>query len=336
MKRCFFRVRGGGQCTFAMEFVTGDDEHNCRLDAALASLLPDYSRTVLKGCISGGKVSVDGTVVTKASFRVSSGQHVSLELPERVAVKALPQDLPLEIVYQDADIAVINKGAGMVVHPGAGVPDGTLMNAMLCHFPQTAALPRAGIVHRLDRDTSGLMVTALSQAACTGLTAAIAAHRVLREYEALAEGLIISGGTIETFIGRDPCNRTRMAVMPEGIGREAVTHYRVMERFRAHTLLKLRLETGRTHQIRVHMASIGHPLLGDRQYGSSSTRLLPKAPEQLNAAMRSFRHQALHASHLEFVHPVSGQALSFDAPAPRDFHQLVELLREDLKQHGED
>lgn len=319
-----------------MEFLIGDDEHHSRLDAALASLLPDYSRTMLKGSIADGKVTVDGRVVSKASFRVSSGQRISLELPEREALRARPQDLPLEIVYQDADLAVINKSVGMVVHPGAGVHDGTLMNAMLFHFPQTAALPRAGIVHRLDRDTSGLMVAALSQAACLGLTAAIARHQVLREYEAIVEGLIISGGTLETYIGRDPFCRTRMAVTPEGTGRQAITHYRVMERFRGHTLLKLRLETGRTHQIRVHMASLGHPLLGDRQYGRSNVKLLTKATEQLNESLRNFRHQALHASHLEFVHPVSGESLGFNAPPPEDFRRMVELLREDFKEHGED
>ena len=248
---------------------------------------------------------------------------------------AKPQDLPLDIIYQDDDILIINKPINFVVHPGAGIKDGTVMNAVLYHFPQTSSLPRAGIVHRLDKDTSGLMVIALSQLAQQVLTKAIAKHDVVREYEAIAEGQITAGGTIDAPIGRDPHVRTKMAVMPEGIGREAVTHYRVMERFRAHTRLRLRLETGRTHQIRVHMASIHHPLLGDNQYGGKRLKMLPGASEELANMLRNYRHQALHAVHIEFAHPKTKEMMSFDVPIPEDMSKLIDLLRKDCKEHGD-
>ena len=206
---------------------------------------------------------------------------------------------------------------------------------LLYHFPQTSSLPRAGIVHRLDKDTSGLMVIALSQLAQQVLTKAIAKHDVVREYEAIAEGQITAGGTIDAPIGRDPHVRTKMAVMPEGIGREAVTHYRVMERFRAHTRLRLRLETGRTHQIRVHMASIHHPLLGDNQYGGKRLKMLPGASEDLANMLRNYRHQALHAVHIEFAHPKTKEMMSFDVPIPDEMSTLIDLLREDYKEHGD-
>lgn len=312
-----------------------DEFHNKRLDAALGGLIDTHSRSTLREYIDAGKVSLDGVITTKASIKVSSGQTVSVEIPDPEDLNALPQDLPLDIIYQDDDILVINKPINFVVHPGAGIKDGTVMNAVLYHFPQTASLPRAGIVHRLDKDTSGLMVIALSQLAQQVLTKAIAKHDVVREYEAIAEGQITAGGTIDAPIGRDPHVRTKMAVMPEGIGREAVTHYRIMEHFRAHTRLRLRLETGRTHQIRVHMASIHHPLLGDAQYGGKRLKMLPGASEELSSMLRNYRHQALHAVHIEFIHPKNKEMMSFDVPIPNDMNKLIELLREDYKEHGD-
>ena len=255
-------------------------------------------------------------------------------MDEPESLEALPEDLPLNIVYQDDDLIVINKPINFVVHPGAGVKNGTVMNAMLYHFPQTATLARAGIVHRLDKDTSGLMVIALSQVAQHHLVKAISKHLVVREYEAIVEGEITAGGTVDAPIGRDLHNRTKMAVMPEGMGREAVTHYRVMERFRAHTRLKLRLETGRTHQIRVHMSSIHHPLLGDAQYGGRRIKHIAGASEQLDQALNAYRHQALHASHIEFEHPVTHELLAFDAPIPDEMKNLLNLLREDYELNG--
>ena len=312
-----------------------DEFHNKRLDAALGGLIDTHSRSTLREYIDEGKVAVDGVIITKPSVKVSSGQTVTVEIPDPEDLDAKPQDLPLDIIYQDDDILVINKPINFVVHPGAGVRDGTVMNAVLYHFPQTSSLPRAGIVHRLDKDTSGLMVIALSQLAQQVLTKAIAKHDVVREYEAIAEGQITAGGTIDAPIGRDPHVRTKMAVMPEGIGREAVTHYRVMERFRAHTRLRLRLETGRTHQIRVHMASIHHPLLGDNQYGGKRLKMLPGASEDLANMLRNYRHQALHAVHIEFAHPKTKEMMSFDVPIPDEMSTLIDLLREDYKEHGD-
>lgn len=312
-----------------------DEFHNKRLDAALGGLIDTHSRSTLREYIDEGKVAVDGVVITKPSIKVSSGQIVSVTIPDPEYLDAKPQDLPLDIIYQDDDILIINKPINFVVHPGAGIKDGTVMNAVLYHFPQTSSLPRAGIVHRLDKDTSGLMVIALSQLAQQVLTKAIAKHDVVREYEAIAEGQITAGGTIDAPIGRDPHVRTKMAVMPEGIGREAVTHYRVMERFRAHTRLRLRLETGRTHQIRVHMASIHHPLLGDNQYGGKRLKMLPGASEELANMLRNYRHQALHAVHIEFAHPKTKEMMSFDVPIPEDMSKLIDLLRKDCKEHGD-
>lgn len=312
-----------------------DEFHNKRLDAALGGLIDTHSRSTLREYIDEGKVAVDSVVITKPSIKVSSGQIVSVTIPDPEDLDAKPQDLPLDIIYQDDDILIINKPINFVVHPGAGIKDGTVMNAVLYHFPQTPSLPRAGIVHRLDKDTSGLMVIALSQLAQQVLTKAIAKHDVVREYEAIAEGQITAGGTIDAPIGRDPHVRTKMAVMPEGIGREAVTHYRVMERFRAHTRLRLRLETGRTHQIRVHMASIHHPLLGDNQYGGKRLKMLPGADEDLANMLRNYRHQALHAVHIEFAHPKTKENMSFDVPIPEEMSELIELLRKDYKEHGD-
>ena len=317
-----------------LTLAVADAYHGSRLDAALGGLVDTHSRSVLKTFIDEGKVSVDGTVVTRPSCKVSSGQTLTVELPEPESLEAQPQDLPLDIVYADDDVVVINKPIGFVVHPGAGIKDGTVMNAMLFHFPKTASLARAGIVHRLDKDTSGLMVVALSERAQKKLIQEISKHAVIREYEAIAEGEITAGGTVDAPIGRDPHNRTRMAVMPEGLGREAITHYRVMERFRAHTRLKLRLETGRTHQIRVHMAYLHHPLLGDPQYGGRRLKMLQGASAELSLALRNYRHQALHASHIEFTHPVTGEPLAFDAPLPSEMEELLRLLREDTAVHG--
>lgn len=311
-----------------------DEFHNKRLDAILGGMIDSHSRSSLKTMIDNGHVKVDGVVVTKASLKIAAGQEIEIDIQEPESLDALPEDLPLNIVYQDSDLIVINKPINFVVHPGAGVKSGTVMNAMLYHFPETKALPRAGIVHRLDKDTSGLMVIALSQLAQHKLMKAISKHNVVREYEAIVEGELTAGGTVDAPIGRDLNNRLRMAVMPEGFGRDAVTHYRVMEHFRAHTRLKLRLETGRTHQIRVHMASIHHPLLGDTQYGGRRVKHLAGSSQELDQALNAYRHQALHASHIEFEHPITQETMSFDAPIPEEMSNLIALLREDYELNG--
>ena len=315
-------------------YTVTDDLHGKRLDAVLASFDDSNSRSTLGQFIKDGLVKLDGVVVTKSSTKVAAGQEIELTAPEREDLDAKPENIPLDVIYEDEDLIVINKPVGLVVHPGAGCKDGTVMNAMLYHYPQTASLARAGIVHRLDKDTSGLMVIALSKYAQIKLVRAISKHDVVREYEAICEGLITSGGTIEADINRDPYNRTRMAVVCDGMGREAITHYRVMEQFREHTLVKLRLETGRTHQIRVHMASIDHPLLGDMTYGGKRLKIMKGASVELTEALKDYRHQALHAAHIEFMHPIKGEMMSFDAPLPDDFTNLINLLREDEKVNG--
>lgn len=317
-----------------IEFIVEDNLHGKRLDQALGALVDTLSRSVLKTYIEDGLVSVDDVVIQKANTKLTMGQKITVQLKEPESTEVEPENLPLDIIYQDDDLIVINKPINLVVHPGAGIKNGTVMNAMLYHFPQTATLPRAGIVHRLDKDTSGLMVIALSQKAQKVLTKAISKHEVVREYEAIAEGLITSGGTIEASIGRDTHNRTRMAIMPDGIGREAITHYRVMEQYRAHTRVRLRLETGRTHQIRVHMASINHPLLGDTQYGGRRIKHLARASDELEKALMAYKHQALHAVHIEFTHPVTGEELSFDCPLPDEMQNLMNLLKQDARDNG--
>ncbi|MGL4792327.1 MAG: 23S rRNA pseudouridine(1911/1915/1917) synthase RluD, partial [Aeromonas jandaei] len=230
------------------------------------------------------------------------------------------------IVYEDEHILVIDKPAGLVVHPGAGTPDGTILNALLHRYPGIAEVPRAGIVHRLDKDTTGLMVVAKTIPAQTHLVEALQARQITREYEAIAIGHMTAGGTVDAPIGRHPTQRTHMAVVPNG--RPSVTHYRVHEKFRGHTRLRLRLETGRTHQIRVHMAHIKHPLVGDPAYGGR-LRPLRNATPELTEALRGFRRQALHATMLQLAHPITGEVMQWHSPTPQDMLDLMEVLRAD-------
>ncbi|HUO95370.1 MAG TPA: 23S rRNA pseudouridine(1911/1915/1917) synthase RluD [Steroidobacteraceae bacterium] len=296
-----------------------------RLDQALAALFPDFSRTRLKAWIEAGRVLVDGAR-PKPRDLVSGGELVRVEPLHEARVPIEPEPLPLAVVYEDEALFVIAKPAGLVVHPGAGNPRQTLQNALLAKDPALATLPRAGIVHRLDKDTSGLLVVARTPEAHAKLTRALAHHEVEREYEAVAIGVMTAGGTVDAPIDRHPVDRLRMAV--RGSGREAVTHYRVIERFRAHTHVRVRLETGRTHQIRVHLAHAGFPLVGDPLYGRRL--VIPKgASEQLIAALRGFRRQALHAARLAFVHPASGERVEFATPIPTDLAELLAALRED-------
>ena len=240
-----------------------------------------------------------------------------------------PEDIELDIRYEDADLLVINKPAGLVVHPGAGQAAGTLQNALLHYDAKLAEIPRAGIVHRLDKDTSGVMVVARSLRAHTGLVAALQARDVHRQYEAVILGALIAGGSVDAAIGRHPRDRLKQAIVEEPAGKPALTHYRVRERFRAHTLVECRLETGRTHQIRVHMAHVKHPLVGDATYGHGLK--LPKgATNELVEALRGFRRQALHAEKLEFAHPVGGDLVSVSVERPADLEGLVRALRDDV------
>jgi 23S rRNA pseudouridine1911/1915/1917 synthase len=293
-----------------------------RLDQALAALLPDYSRSRMKGWIESGEVRVDGAVM-RPRDKVFGGEAVQItaQLPEES--RAAPQPIPLVLVHEDKHVFVVDKPAGLVVHPGAGNPDQTLQNALLALDPTLAALPRAGIVHRLDKDTSGLLVVARTLPAHTALVRMIGERDVHREYEAICRGVMTAGGTVDAPIDRHPTDRVRMTVR-EG-GREAVTHYRVIRRFRAHTHVRVQLETGRTHQIRVHLAHAGFPIVGDRVYGGRLT--LPKgASETLRQALRDFPRQALHASRLQFDHPVTGKPIECLSPLPADMRGLLDVL----------
>ncbi|QSX36346.1 23S rRNA pseudouridine(1911/1915/1917) synthase RluD [Shewanella sedimentimangrovi] len=301
-----------------------------RLDQAVAELFPDYSRTRIKEWILSGAVYVDGVAVTKPREKVLESQIIEIEATLEEEVSAQAEAIDLDIVYEDEHILVINKPAGLVVHPGAGNADGTLMNALLHHCPDIEHVPRAGIVHRLDKDTTGLMVVAKTVEAQTHLVAALQAREITREYEAIVLGTMTAGGTVDEPIGRHPTKRTHMAVHHSG--RPSVTHYRVAEKFRAHTRLRLRLETGRTHQIRVHMAHIGHVLVGDPVYGGRPKPPKGASPEFFEI-LKGFNRQALHAVKLELVHPVTLEVMSWQAPIPEDMVLLTKALRKDTEEH---
>ncbi|MCL1634541.1 23S rRNA pseudouridine(1911/1915/1917) synthase RluD [Luteimonas sp. SX5] len=299
-----------------------------RFDAVLAELFPEFSRSRLAEWIKSGDALLDGRT-QKPRDPVRGGETVSLAVVLDAQTDAAPEDIPLQVLYEDADVIVIDKPAGLVVHPGAGNPTGTLVNALLHRDPGLAALPRAGIVHRLDKDTSGAMVVARSLPAHAALVAQLSARDVHRQYLAIVVGALVSGGTANLPIDRHPRDRLKMGVRDDG--REAVTHYRLRERFRAHTALECRLETGRTHQIRVHMAHLKHPIVGDPLYGGPLK--LPKgATPELIDALRGFKRQALHAETLEFAHPVSGQPVRATAPVPQDMRDLLRALQDDAKQ----
>ena len=302
-----------------------------RFDVAVAELFPEFSRSRLAAWIRSGAVLLDGRRA-RPRDPVAGGEAVSLQAVLEEQTTDAPEDLPLRVLYEDDQVLVIDKPAGLVVHPGAGNRSGTLVNGLLFRDPGLAALPRAGIVHRLDKDTSGVMVVARTLQAHASLVQQLSTRQVHRQYLAIVVGALVSGGTVDAPIDRHPRDRLRMAV--RGNGREAVTHYRLRERFRAHTALECRLETGRTHQIRVHMQHQRHPIVGDPLYGGPLK--LPKAASgELVAALRGCRRQALHAETLEFAHPVSGDAVRASAPVPGDMQALMGLLREDAAAHAD-
>jgi len=301
-----------------------------RLDRVLAMLFPQHSRSRLAGWVRQGVVQIDGIQALLPRQAVAGGEAVRIAVAdENASPQITAEPIALDILYEDADLLVLNKPAGLVVHPGAGNPRGTLQNALLYFDPQLAGIPRAGIVHRLDKDTSGLLVVARSLTAHTALVAMLSQHLVQRRYQAVVRGRLIAGGTVDASIGRHPTDRLRQSVRASG-GRRALTHYRVLERFRAHTLVRCELETGRTHQIRVHMAYLGNPLLGDPIYGGG-LRLPGGAIPELLEVLRGFRRQALHAASLRFSHPLQDTEIHIEAPLPEDFQTLLASLRLDAE-----
>jgi 23S rRNA pseudouridine1911/1915/1917 synthase len=302
-----------------------EDLQGLRLDQALARALPQYSRARLQGWIEAGAIQVNGRR-PRAKDKVVGGERVEIEARLEVDVQVAPEAMPLEIVFKDRALFVINKPAGLVVHPGAGNSRHTLQNALLALDPKLAIVPRAGLVHRLDKDTSGLLVVARTPEVHTTLVAALAEREIERHYIALCSGVMTGGGTIDEPIGRHRSQRTKMAVRSDG--RPSVTHYRLMKRFRAHTLLHVQLESGRTHQIRVHLAHIGYPVVGDPVYGGRR-RFPAAASPALIAELEAFTRQALHAARLKLAHPTTGKEVEWEAPLPADMAHLVAVLEAD-------
>lgn len=299
-----------------------------RLDQVAAELFPDYSRSRLQTWIKNGELKVNGES-RKTRDKVLGGEQLALHAELVADASWEPQPIDLDIVYEDEHLLVINKPVGLVVHPGAGNADSTLLNALLHHCPELATLPRAGIVHRIDKDTTGLLVVAKTLKAHTSLVDQLQEKTAFREYEAIACGVMTGGGKVDEPIGRHPSVRTKQAVTHSG--KPAVTHYRVLERFRGHTHIRVQLETGRTHQIRVHMAHIRYPLLGDPLYGER-LRLPKGATAELIEALRGFKRQALHARKLGIVHPATGEEIQWETPLPADFQAMLRILRDDAQQ----
>ncbi len=291
-----------------------------RLDQALARMFPEHSRSRLADWLREGHILID-TVAAKPRQKIWGGEQVAVMEPHQPGADPAAEDIAIAVVHEDDSVLVIKKPAGLVVHPGSGNWTGTLMNALLHHAPQLTDVPRAGIVHRLDKDTSGLLVVAKTLVAQTELVRQLQARTVKRDYLALVHGFVRSDGEVDAPVGRDPRNRLRMSITDIGTGKIARTHYRVRERLAAATLLDCSLDTGRTHQIRVHLQSIGHPLVGDPVYRAGR-------PGLSAGPLGEFTRQALHAAHLQFVHPDGGSLVSFDAPLPADFAALLEALRE--------
>jgi len=300
-----------------------------RLDQVLAELFPDYSRSRLQKWVKSGKVTVNGTS-RAVKEKVAAGDRIELQVVEEAVIEDAAEKIDLDILYEDDDLIVINKPAGLVVHPAAGNPAGTLLNGLLHHDPSLETLPRAGIVHRLDKDTSGLLVVARSQRAHKYLVDMLQKRDIHREYRTIVTGTMVAGGTVDEPIGRHPTQRTKMAVLYNESAKPAMTDYRVLERFRAHCFLQVKLHSGRTHQIRVHMAHIRHPVVGDPLYGGR-LRIPAGCSDTLREALRNFRRQALHAFRLGFEHPVTGARVEWEAPMPDDMERLLAVLREDAK-----
>ena len=304
-----------------------DELVGMRLDQVLVELFPDYSRSKLKTWIVAGRVQVDGLSL-KPKDRLDGGEWIELDAEAEAVIQCTPEEIPLDIIFEDDAILILNKPAGLVVHPAAGNWSGTLQNALLYHDTTLSAIPRAGIVHRIDKGTSGLLMVAKTLQAHNSLVEQLQAREIHREYQAITIGRMTAGGTVDEPIGRHPVDRKRYAVRETG--KMAVTHYRVIERFQRHTLVQVKLETGRTHQIRVHMEYIHYPLLGDPVY-AGRFRLPPGCSNQFQEVLRTFKRQALHAAKLGLVHPVSHEYCEWQAELPEDMSILLEALADNDK-----
>jgi len=312
--------------------IIPNDLAGLRLDQALAKMLPEYSRSQIQDWIKKDKIELDGKI-PRARVMVMGGEEITIQAELKAQPTWAAEPIALDIIYEDDAFLIINKPVGMVVHPAAGNLNSTLLNALLHHAPELQKLPRAGIIHRLDKDTTGLLVIAKTPAALMNLSKQLRARTMSRVYQAIVCKTMTSGGTVDEPIARHPIQRKRMAVIETG--KPAISHYRVMERYRAHTRLKVKLETGRTHQIRVHMAHIHHPLLGDPVYGGRLQ--LPKgATPELVQILRQLKRQALHAFELSFEHPETHEIVTFTAPLPDDMQQLIKALKEDTEAYGHD
>jgi len=303
-----------------------------RFDQVAALLFSAYSRSRIKLWIQDGQLTVDGDL-RKPKDKLIGGETLELNAMVAPTEQWEAEPIDLDVIYEDAHIIVINKPAGLVVHPGAGTPSGTVLNGLLYHYPELATVPRAGIVHRIDKDTTGLMVVARTLPAQTLLSAQLQDRSMGREYWAVCMGVMTGGGTVEEPIDRHPKHRTKMAVAPPGMGKEAITHYRVEQRFRNHTLIRCKLETGRTHQIRVHLSHIGYPLVGDPVYAGRSR--LPKGVSlEVLAVLKTFKRQALHAGYLELVHPDTQEIMNWEVDIPDDFQELLNQIEHELALYG--
>jgi 23S rRNA pseudouridine1911/1915/1917 synthase len=315
--------------TLQLDGLIPDESIGLRLDQALAQLFPDYSRGQLTKWIKAGFVSVNQQQTTRPRDAMNGGEHILINATIEVVDNTWTAEaISLNIIHEDDDVIIINKPAGMVVHPGAGNHDGTLVNALLNHAPQLETIPRAGIVHRIDKGTTGLLMIAKTLQAHNSLVTQLQEHTVLREYQAIAVGVLTAGGTIDEPIGRHHIDRKRMAVTNSG--KPSITHFRIEQRFQTHTHIRCNLETGRTHQIRVHMAHIRHPLLGDSVYGGRFK--YPKGvSEQCREAIKDFNRQALHAGLLGFIHPRTGEEVSWRVDMPDDMQNMLAILAQNTE-----
>lgn len=307
-----------------LNFDVPDEHAGKRLDQAVSGICPDYSRAQWQQWIKSGGVTVNGSIVDKTRHKVIAGDYITVNtiLAEQGSWEAQP--IPLDIIYEDEQLIIVNKPAGLVVHPGAGNPDKTLVNALRHYDESLVHIPRAGIIHRLDKETSGLLIVARTLESHHALTQALSQREIKREYQAIIHGTLISGGTINAPIDRHPTHRIKMAI--QNSGRNAVTHYRLIEKFPHFTHIKCELESGRTHQIRVHMKHISHPLVGDPLYGYGSN-IPGKLGPTLRDIARQFPRQALHAWRLTLTHPTTGDTLTAESPLPNDMAQLLTNIR---------